>query len=102
MSSSGYLTDQGDLPFSGNTVESRHASYLGAKAAEPRAAKQRERYRALLREHREGLTDAEAAFLLNVDRTTINARRNECDDVYPYGFRKNVKSGIKNVVWKIR
>jgi hypothetical protein len=92
------------LPFSGITSQSKHASYLGAKSAASRVHSQNARYLQLLREHPDGLTDAEAAKLMGIDRTSINARRALLvtqGSVYSDGFRKNPQSGIKNTIWKI-
>lgn len=91
------------LPFNGTTTQSRHASYLGAKAAEPRAGSQSERYLNLLRSTG-GLTDAEAAERMGIERTSINARRAyfvKKGVVVPDGYRENVESGVKNTVWRL-
>jgi hypothetical protein len=97
------FTDQERLPFSGRSPQPRHASYLGAKDAEPRAGRQLTLYlQALEDEGPNGLTDAEAARILGLERSTINARRNQLGDrVYADGFRPGV-SGIRNTVWKAR
>ena len=92
------------LLFSGITPQSRHTSYLGAKAAESRAATQVEKYVALLRAHPGGLTDLEAAMLLQLERSSINARRVpllRAGLVVPMGFRKS-PSGVRNVLWGLR
>jgi hypothetical protein len=95
------FTEQ-DLPFSGRSPQPRHASYLGAKDAQPRAGRQIRQYLQLLADHLEGLTDAEAASLMGIERSTINARRNQCGDrVYAEGFRPG-RSGVKNTIWKLR
>ena len=93
-----------DLPFSGITDQSRHASRLGAEDAKPRSENQTIRYLQALKIHPYGLTDAEAAALLDLERSTINARRVplvKAGLVYPDGFRAG-KSGVRNTVWKAR
>lgn len=92
-----------ELPFSGSVPASRHASHAGAKDAEQRAATQTIRYMALLHEHG-GLTDAEAAFLMNLERTSINARRApliKAGLVVADGFRPGPTGKVKNVVWAL-
>jgi len=90
------------LPFSGSTPQSRHTSRLGAEDAAPRALNQTVRYMALLREH-DGLTDAEAAKLMDLDRSSINARRRPlviAQLVVPYGDRPG-PTNVRNTVWKL-
>jgi hypothetical protein len=67
-------TDQ-ELPWTGSTPRSRHASYRGAESAAPRAGSQSGR---LLRLYREcgPQTDHEAATALGLPLATICARRN--------------------------
>lgn len=51
------------------------------------------------------LTDAEAATLMDVERSTINARRNALIDfgkVEEKGQRKNLTSGVSNTTWGLR
>jgi hypothetical protein len=67
-------TDQ-DLPWTGSTPRSRHASYRGAESAAPRAGSQSWRLLRLYRE-RGPQTDHEAAAALNLPLATICARRN--------------------------
>jgi|SRR5579872_1605712 len=96
-------TDTG-LPFGGTSSQAAHASYEGARDAEDRALPQTVRYLALLKARPQGCTDREAAKLLGIDRTSINARRNPLEKaglVYGDGFRPGV-TGRKNVVWKAR
>lgn len=93
---------QTDLPYSGVTSQSRHASYTGAVDAQPRAASQIVRYLQLLKSHPQGCTDREAAEALGLERTSINARRAmlvKAQLVYPDGFRAG-STGAKNTVWK--
>lgn len=95
-------TDVG-LPFSGSTPLSRHCSHQGAEDAKERALSQTIRYQALLREHG-GLTDAEAAKLLDVERTSINARRAplvKAGLVVADGTRPGPTGKILNVVWRL-
>lgn len=88
------------LPFQGDEPRSRHTSYAGAKAASERVARQAMRLIDAYRDHGP-LTDAEAAFFLGVERTTINARRAELiarSLVESKGTRKSVH-GISNTTW---
>lgn len=62
------------LPFSGSIQLSRHCSYQGAKAAEPRAGTQAWRLFALYRE-RGAQTDHQAVDALSLPLATICARR---------------------------
>ena len=66
---------QADLLFSGSTPISRHCSRLGAEDAQQRSGAQMLRYLELLRTHTDGLTDYEAARLMGIERTSVNARR---------------------------
>lgn len=93
---------EGALPFSGITSQSRHASHAGAENAAPRALSQTVRYLQTLKARPHGLTDAEAADLLGLQRSSINARRVplvKAGLVVPDGFREGT-SGVKNTVWK--
>lgn len=93
-------TDAG-LPFSGDTPPSRHTSHAGAEDAKPRAENQTIRYLAILKAHGP-LTDREAAKLLGIERTSVNARRAplvKAGIVGPKGFRRGPGRQIKNVVW---
>lgn len=90
------------LPFSGSTPQSRHTSRQGAEDVQTRALGQTVRYLALLKEHG-GLTDLEAAKLMQVERTSINARRAplvKAGIVVADGFRPS-PSKVKNVVWRL-
>lgn len=89
------------LPFSGSTPLSQHTSRHGAEDAAPRALSQTVRYLAALKAYG-GLTDAEAAKLLNVERTSINARRAplvKAGLVVPNGTRPWPTGKVQNVVW---
>ena len=93
-----------DLPFSGITDQSRHASRLGADDAKDRAATQQVRYLELLKIHGGGLTDAEAAKLMQIERTSINARRAplvKAGIVVADGYRSGPTGRVKNTVWRI-
>lgn len=93
---------EGALPFGGSTPQAAHASRAGAEDAAPRALNQTVRYLALLKSRPQGCTDAEAAHLLGLERTSINARRRplvKAGLVYSDGFRPG-DTGIKNTVWK--
>jgi predicted ArsR family transcriptional regulator len=94
-------TDAG-LPFNGSTTLSRFTSHQGAEDAKDRALSQTIRYLALLKQH-DGLTDAEAARLLGIERTSVNARRAplvKAGLVYAEGMRQG-PTGIRNAVWKL-
>lgn len=100
----GYLHD-GVLPFGGSSPQSAHASRAGAQDAAPRAVSQTIRYLTALKARPQGLTDAEAATLLKIERTSINARRAplvKAGLVYSDGFRTRRTNGrnLKNTVWK--
>lgn len=90
------------LPFQGSVPQSAHASRAGAEDAAPRALSQTVRYLALLKAHG-GLTDAEAAKLLDLERTSINARRRplvKAGLVIADGFRPGPTGKVKNVIWR--
>jgi hypothetical protein len=94
---------EGQLPFSGSTQQSRHASRAGAEDAAPRALSQSIRYLSLLKMRPQGCTDAEAADLLGLERSSINARRVplvKAGLVVADGFRLGPTGKIKNTVWK--
>jgi hypothetical protein len=96
---------EGALPFSGSVPQSAHASRAGAEDAAPRALSQTVRYLAQLKGHRDGLTDAEAAKLLGLERSSINARRVplvKAGLVYADGFRPGPTGKVKNTIWKAR
>jgi hypothetical protein len=93
---------EGALPFQGSCPQSAHASRSGAEAAAPRALSQTVRYLSALRAYG-GLTDWEAADVLHLERTSINARRKPlvaAGLVVAGGFRPG-PTGVKNVVWKL-
>jgi hypothetical protein len=90
------------LPFSGSTPQSRHTSRAGAENAAPRALNQTLKYMAALKARPNGLTDFEAAEVLGIERTSVNARRRplvKAGLVVTGGFRRG-PTGIKNVIWK--
>lgn len=94
-----------DLPFSGSSPLSRFTSHQGAEDAKDRALPQTIRYLTLLKSRPQGCTDAEAAALLNLERTSINARRGplvKADLVYADGTRPGPTGKIQNTVWKAR
>ncbi len=81
----------------------RHCSSMGAADAAHRADRQSLALLALYRQHG-ALTDAEAADLLGIQRSSINARRNtlialQLVDGQPKGTRKNATTGISNALW---
>ena len=80
---------------------SRHCSSMGALDASERVGRQ---CLALLTIYRQRgpLTDAEAADAMRVDRTTVNARRNELVSrglVARVGTKKNALTHISNTTW---
>lgn len=98
-----YLEQQ--LPWQGVTPQSRHTSREGAENAAPRAMTQAIRYLALLKDRPEhGLTDSEAAALLGIERSSVNARRVplvKAGLVYASSETRLGPTGVRNVVWKI-
>lgn len=97
-----WLEGHPSLPFSGSTTISRHASYAGAKAAEPRAGSQALRLLMLYRESGPQ-TDHEASEALGLPLATICARRNW---LYQRGFVASVSSkvgpfGVTNSIWEL-
>lgn len=100
---SGAYTDAG-LPLNGITPLSRHTSRQGAEDGAKRAYSQVVRYMALLKEHC-GLTDFEAAALMRIERSSVNARRVplvKAGLVGPNGTRPGPTGKLKNVVWSLR
>lgn len=93
-------TDTFDLPFSGSEPLSKHCSWRGALAGEERVGRQ---CLALLQVYRDRgpLTDLEAAAVLQVERTTINARRAELRRrgwVQSHGSKVE-RYGLRNTRW---
>ncbi len=92
------------LPWTGATALSRHCSADGARAALRRSAGQTARYLRLLeRRGAEGCTDLEAALILGIERTSVNARRSvlcQLDPpwVVPVGTRPG-PTGIRTTAW---
>lgn len=98
-------TTAAGLPFSGSTPISRHASHQGAEDAEVRALPQTIRLLALYKSRPQGATDWEAAELLGLERSSVNARRSplvKAGLVYADGTRPGPTGKIKNTVWKAR
>lgn len=92
------------LPFQGSEPLSRHCSYQGARHAAERAGRQALALLALYRLHGP-LTDAQAASLLHVERTTVNARRNELKRlglVRAIDTAKNPDTGVRNTTWGLQ
>jgi len=95
------IRQQAILPYvSGRSPEARQCSYLGAVDAQGRAARQRDAYVALLGE-RGPLTDQEAADLMGVERSSINARRNELGELVTNAGRKMGQRGSPNTLWRL-
>lgn len=94
------------LPLSGNSMLAAHCSSLGALAAAGKANGQALQLLTLYRE-RGALTDQDAADLLGVQRSTVNARRNDLIrlghvDETPKGTKRNAVTGIRNSLWGLR
>jgi predicted transcriptional regulator len=92
---------EGALPFQGSVPQSAHSSRAGAEDAAPRALSQTVRYLSALKTYG-GLTDAEAASRLGLERSSINARRRplvKAGLVIADGFRTG-STGVKNVIWR--
>jgi len=93
-------TETFSMPFSGAENLSRHTSYQGALSASERVGRQ---CLELLTAYRRlgPLTDAAAAHVLGVERTTICARRNE---LKRRGFVQAIDTvkgdyGVSNTRW---
>lgn len=93
-------------PWQGRTPQSAHASLEGARAVQrDQAIDQASRYWRLLRDRGpRGATDWEAHEALQIQRSSINARRAQLAHtgvaIAPAGFRPG-PTGIKNVVWRL-
>ena len=86
-------------------LTAKHCSSMGALAVEPERANLWRRMLAMYRIAPR--TDMEMAALLQVQRSTINARRAELIaqgkvDPQSCGTRKNPKTGISNSLWQLR
>ena len=94
------------LPFSGSCPLSTHTSYLGATSASARALPQLVTYLQLLwHAYPDGLTDAESAERMGVERSSINARRApavQAGLVEAYGARMRASTDTSNTVWRLR
>lgn len=101
MRTTGYVN--GALPFSGSTPLAAHCSWLGAEDAKARSGKQTAALLGLYEQHGP-LTDAEAARRLGVERTTVNARRNELVRRGLVVAVDTVKAatGIRNTRWGLK
>ena len=89
------------LPFSGSVPISRHCSYEGAQAAAEHAGRLALKLLALYASHGP-LTDAEAAGLLEVGRSSINSTRGNLVRlglVHAVGTKKNPETGVNNTTW---
>ncbi len=92
------------LPFSGSIAVSRHCSAQGAIQASERVGRQAVQLLTLYA-NRGPLTDADAAILMGVERTTVNARRNELvrrQLVQAVDTVKNQRSQVRNVRWGLK
>jgi predicted ArsR family transcriptional regulator len=94
------------LPFSGSSLIAAHASHQGAEDAKKRAPQQLVVYLKLLwLAYPDGLTDAEAAEQMQVERSTVNARRGQLvgmDLLETYGRRTRESSGNPNTVYRLK
>ena len=100
---SGYVNaDPLRLPFSGVTPVSRHTSHAGAEDAKDRAGRQALQLLALYRQFGP-LTDRQASDLMQVERTTICARRNELVRLRLVKAFDTVigDCGVRNVRWDL-
>ena len=89
------------LPFQGSDQIALECSRAGALAASERVGRQGLALLALYRRYGP-LTDAESALRLGVERSTINARRNELVRlllVTRHDTARNEKSGLRNTTW---
>ena len=92
---------QDSLPWQGSAPLAAHCSFLGAQDAAERAQTQSAALLAAYRTHGP-LTDAEAAHLLRLDRSSVNARRSQLiaeGQVQAAGSRINRDTGIRNTTW---
>jgi hypothetical protein len=100
------MNTESSLPFSGSSPLSRHTSFQGAEAATVRALPQTVRLLQLLHDaYPDGLTDAESAVRLGVERSSVNARRAPlvaAGLVEAYGTRERASSDLPNVIWRLR
>jgi predicted ArsR family transcriptional regulator len=98
-------TTESGLPFSGTSPLAAHTSHQGAEDAKERALPQVVVYLALLKQvYPDGLTDAEAAERMGLERTSINGRRKPLEQaglVESHGTRERASSGNPNVVWRL-
>jgi hypothetical protein len=92
-----------ELPFSGSTPQSRHASYLGALAATRTAESKRAQYWHFLKTHGPA-TDEEAEIALHMKRSSVCSTR---DYLVKHGlvtaceeFRRGC-SGVKLSLWRL-
>jgi hypothetical protein len=89
------------------SVQARHASRKGAEDAANRCENQTARLLALYQSYPDGLTDWQAAKLLGVERTTVNARRAPLTKTDPpvvvaNGHFNDGHSRIPNTRWALR
>lgn len=89
------------LPFSGSEPLSKQTSYLGANDASERVGRQCLALLTCYREHGP-LTDRQAAALMGVERSTVNARRGELVKrglVASAGRQADGGAGVPNTLW---
>lgn len=102
----GALREQPRLPWRGSTPNAARCSYEGAKDAQTRAQAQLWAYLAFLKDRGAlGATDREAAEALQLERTSICARRGWLvarGFVGDSGQTRPGPTGTRNVVWCAR
>ena len=89
------------VPYQPSSATSREGAEQAAEAAQ----RQCQRLLALYREHPEGLTDAEAATALGLERTTTIPRRHalmRAGLVVEKSSRVNERSGVRNTVYGVQ
>jgi hypothetical protein len=93
-----------ELPYSGSVPLTIHTSRQGAEDAKARALPQTIRYVAALQDAAEGLTDAEAAKVLDIPLASVCARRaplRKAGLIYAEGTRPG-PTGVGNAIWRWR
>lgn len=88
----------------GGSLRSRHASAVGAHAAQPHVERQAQQVLACYRQHGP-LCDTEVEIKTGIARSSIIPRRHSLMAlglVVEVGFRKNPKTGINNTAFGIK
>ena len=87
------------LPFQHDPTRMAPTSREGAQAIAPHAKALALRYQTVLARHPEGVTDAEAAEELRVERTTVIPRRHELGPLVACVGTKRAPSGVRNKLY---